>query len=317
MDGTIQEFSAPYTPKQNGLAERMNQTLSTLANAMLEDSKLPKSFWTDVMSTATYVTACSPSSALSRGVSYQVLFNRKADPTLFQPFRCLAYALTPKEYCGGKFKSHGQRCIMLGYTYGQQAYKLLDLEQQTIISSRHVTFDESGTISDAESTPWKATTQEQLEGLLLRCSHQPEHIGNEDDLESETPNTSNTPNVSNAPDASDASKPVGAPTNCSVEDLANHLDKLCLEAPRPTPPISTTSPASPSVQLLRPVLLWRYVTLRKSGVEGGWDLASPYVVHPCLHAQWSHISGLVGGGDKDLSRGVNKPVGVGPSRLSE
>ena len=43
------------------------------------------------------------------------------------------------------------------------------------------------------------------------------------------------------------------------------------------------------------------VTLRKSGVEGGWDLASPYVVHPCLHAQWSHISGLVRGGDKDLS----------------
>ena len=59
------------------------------------------------------------------------------------------------------------------------------------------------------------------------------------------------------------------------------------------------------------------VTLRKSGVEGGWDLASPYVVCPCLHTQWSCISGLVRGGDKDLSRGVNKPVGVGLSRLSE
>ena len=31
------------------------------------------------------------------------------------------------------------------------------------------------------------------------------------------------------------------------------------------------------------------VTLRKSGVESDWDLASPYVVHPCLHTQWSHI----------------------------
>ena len=26
------------------------------------------------------------------------------------------------------------------------------------------------------------------------------------------------------------------------------------------------------------------VTLRKSGVEGSWDLTSPYVVCPCLHA---------------------------------
>ena len=139
---------------------------------------------------------------------------------------------------------------MLGYTYGQQAYILLDLEQQTIISSHHVTFDESGTISDAESTPWKATTQEQWEGLLLRYSHQPEHIGNEDDLESEISNASNAPDVSdasdapnvsnalNASDASDAPKAVGAPTNCSVEDLVNCLDKLCLEASKP---ISTTS----------------------------------------------------------------------------
>ena len=56
VDGTVQEFSAPYTLEQNGLAEQMNQTLSTLVNAMLEDSKLPKSFWTDAISTATYVT---------------------------------------------------------------------------------------------------------------------------------------------------------------------------------------------------------------------------------------------------------------------
>ena len=43
------------------------------------------------------------------------------------------------------------------------------------------------------------------------------------------------------------------------------------------------------------------VTPRESGVECGWDLASPYVVCSCLHTQWSYISELVGGGDKDLS----------------
>ena len=59
------------------------------------------------------------------------------------------------------------------------------------------------------------------------------------------------------------------------------------------------------------------VTLRKSEVEGGRVLASSYVVSPCLHTQWSHISELVGCGGKDLSQGMNKPVGVGLSRLSE
>ena len=43
LDGTQHETSAPDTLEENGLAKQMNQTLTTLANAMLEDSKLPKS----------------------------------------------------------------------------------------------------------------------------------------------------------------------------------------------------------------------------------------------------------------------------------
>ena len=38
------------------------------------------------------------------------------------------------------------------------------------------------------------------------------------------------------------------------------------------------------------------VTPRKSGVECGWDLASPYVVCPCLHVQWSCILIVLQGG---------------------
>ena len=74
-DGTLHETSAPYTPEQNGLAEKMNQTLSTLANTMLEESKLPKSFWADAMATAAYVTTRSPASGIDGKVPYQVLFN--------------------------------------------------------------------------------------------------------------------------------------------------------------------------------------------------------------------------------------------------
>ncbi|KIK73700.1 hypothetical protein PAXRUDRAFT_73368, partial [Paxillus rubicundulus Ve08.2h10] len=60
---------------------------------------------------------------------------------------------------------------MIGYIYGQQAYKLLDVERRTIISSRHVTFDETvpytGTISACDLAPWNVPTVEgQWEGLL-------------------------------------------------------------------------------------------------------------------------------------------------------
>jgi len=72
-DGTLLETSAPYTPEQNGLTERTNQSLAMLANTMLEESKLPKSFWADTMSTAAYISAQSPTSRLGEKVPYQVL----------------------------------------------------------------------------------------------------------------------------------------------------------------------------------------------------------------------------------------------------
>ena len=99
-NGTILETSAPYTPEQNGLAEQMNQTLATLANSMLEGSKLPKSFWADAMSTAADISVQSLTSTLGGKVPYQVFFNRQVNPTLFRPFGCLAYAHIPKEQWG-------------------------------------------------------------------------------------------------------------------------------------------------------------------------------------------------------------------------
>jgi hypothetical protein len=58
-------MSSPYMLEQNGLAKRMNQTLAFLANAMLEESKLPKSFWNYTMATAAYITGRTLTMALS------------------------------------------------------------------------------------------------------------------------------------------------------------------------------------------------------------------------------------------------------------
>ena len=64
---------------------------------------------------------------------------------------------------------------MLGYTHGQQAYKLLDMEHCTIISSCYVTFNESRVISRVESTPWNTPTVErQWEGLIPIYLHDSE-----------------------------------------------------------------------------------------------------------------------------------------------
>ncbi|KAK9071753.1 hypothetical protein SSX86_008182 [Deinandra increscens subsp. villosa] len=46
--GILRQFSAPRTPQQNGVAERINRTLIEAPRAMLADSKLPVIFWVKI-----------------------------------------------------------------------------------------------------------------------------------------------------------------------------------------------------------------------------------------------------------------------------
>lgn len=46
------EFTTTYTPEQNGVSERLNRSLVTVARTMLADAKLPASFWAEAIRTA-------------------------------------------------------------------------------------------------------------------------------------------------------------------------------------------------------------------------------------------------------------------------
>jgi hypothetical protein len=142
--GVIHTSTAPDTPEQNGMAERLNQTLANSAVAMLIESGLPKKYWDEAFLTATYVTARSPASGLQGKTPYQALFRRHVDPTFMRPFGCLAYALIPKDNRGGKLNRKGRKCIMIGYQPGKKAYRLLDFKTRKVFTSRHVVFNERG-----------------------------------------------------------------------------------------------------------------------------------------------------------------------------
>src|SRR6185312_15438737 len=50
------EFSATYTPQQNGVVERKNKTLITLARAMLDDYSTSEKFWAEAINTACHAS---------------------------------------------------------------------------------------------------------------------------------------------------------------------------------------------------------------------------------------------------------------------
>ena len=54
-NGITQQFSSPITAQKNGVGERKNGTLIEAARTMLQDVKLPTSFWAEAINTACYI----------------------------------------------------------------------------------------------------------------------------------------------------------------------------------------------------------------------------------------------------------------------
>jgi transposase InsO family protein len=50
------EFSAPYTSKQNGVAERKNRTLIEIARTILDEYNTLYMFWAEAINTACHAT---------------------------------------------------------------------------------------------------------------------------------------------------------------------------------------------------------------------------------------------------------------------
>lgn len=65
QNGIEHQYSAPYTPQQNDVAERTNRILLEKGRCMMLDSGLPISFWAEAISTAAYIPNVTSTGVLS------------------------------------------------------------------------------------------------------------------------------------------------------------------------------------------------------------------------------------------------------------
>jgi hypothetical protein len=112
--------------------------LAEIVTAMLNEAKLPKSFWGKVLATANKVLNVLPSAALPPDTTpYKIIEKRKPDYAPLQVFGCRAFAHVGKDK-RKSLDSHTMPCVFLGYPEDYRGWKLWDPHAKRVIISRDV-----------------------------------------------------------------------------------------------------------------------------------------------------------------------------------
>ena len=150
--GIAWQKTTPYTPQQNGVAERMNKTLMERARSMLSGAGLGQEFWAEAVDTACYLVNRSPSSVLEDKTPQEVWTGKKPSLSHLRVFGCDAYVHVPKEK-RTKLDSKSEKCIFIGYKDGLKGYKLWNPVTRKVVYSRDVVFREVKDVIKHEVQP--------------------------------------------------------------------------------------------------------------------------------------------------------------------
>ncbi|KAL2227396.1 UNVERIFIED_CONTAM: Retrovirus-related Pol polyprotein from transposon TNT 1-94 [Sesamum indicum] len=164
----------PYTPQQNGIAERINRTLLDKVRCLLISSGLPKSFWGEAVLTAAHLINMSPSVPLL-GKTPDFMWNgRIPDLSALRVFGCAAFVLQDSD----KLDPKSLKCVFIGYPEGTKGYRLWIRSQPgfKVLISRNVTFNENEMPCLAKTQPIE--TESTFNKVNLEDNQEGEELGN-------------------------------------------------------------------------------------------------------------------------------------------
>jgi hypothetical protein len=141
-EGIKHEFSAPYTPQQNGVVERKNRTLLDMVRTMLGEFKTPERFWTEAMSTVCHTINRVYLHRLLKKTSYELLTGNKPNVSYFRVFGSKCYILV-KKCRNSKFAPKAVEGFLLGYDSNTKAYRVFHKSSGLVEVSSDVVFDET------------------------------------------------------------------------------------------------------------------------------------------------------------------------------
>uniref|UniRef100_A0A2N9HW24 Integrase catalytic domain-containing protein n=1 Tax=Fagus sylvatica TaxID=28930 RepID=A0A2N9HW24_FAGSY len=146
--GIKRHFTVQKTHQQNGVAERLNRTITETARCLRLNAELPKIFWAEAVSKTCYIINRSPRVAFDGKVAEEVWTGQEVDYSFMRIFGCPAYVHISGEDMT-KLDLKSKKCIFLGFKKRVKGYKLWDpIAQKVVISRDVVELDELESQSD-------------------------------------------------------------------------------------------------------------------------------------------------------------------------
>ena len=132
------EYTAPYTPQEDGISENTNRVCITRANAMMEHANTPKAYWAAAVRTAIQLSNIVPTKGLKtqHKTPYELWFDRKPEVAHLRIWGSTAYSHTVKiRREDPKFGPRAQAYIFVGYTDSSKIWVLNDPIEKVRITS--------------------------------------------------------------------------------------------------------------------------------------------------------------------------------------
>ncbi|KFD66912.1 hypothetical protein M514_20778 [Trichuris suis] len=136
LQGIEHQLTIPYTPQQNGVAERKNRFLAEMVRCMLSDARLPIRFWGEAVLTAAYLQNRLPSRSIPK-TPFEHFYGHRPDVSHLRVFGSKAYSFVPTER-RRKLSEKAIEGVIIGYGNTVKGYRILDPKTARVWYSRSV-----------------------------------------------------------------------------------------------------------------------------------------------------------------------------------
>ncbi|CAB0003770.1 unnamed protein product, partial [Nesidiocoris tenuis] len=189
--GIRHRTSMPFTPQQNGAAERENRTLVEMARTLMHArEELPQGLWAELVNTAAYILNRTSPSREDDKTPYEIWYGTKPRVHHLRIIGTTCYAHIPKPQ-RTKFQKKARKGILIGYD-GDEGYRIWCQKNLQLIRSRDVIFNEEPLTTEDIATTRRPDPQQLNE---FDCAEPTESTPSPPQLEQSTPTDSDSSSV--------------------------------------------------------------------------------------------------------------------------